>query len=105
MRPEQLLLPLILLVAFWLLLIRPAAKARRKQAELMQAVTVGDRVIISAGIFGTVVSVEDDRLGLEVAPGTVLTVAKQAVVRRLEDETPDAQSDTANPADADKTEE
>lgn len=100
MRPEQLLLPLILLVAFWLLLIRPAARARKKQAELQESLQVGDRVILSAGIFGTVNSLEDDRAGIEVAPGTVLTVARQAVVRKLDPADADSGA-----ADVDKSEE
>lgn len=92
----QLLVLLLCLVVFWLLIMRPARNAQRRQVELQQAVSVGDRVIIAAGIFGNVASVEDDRIGLEIAPGTVITVARQAVVRRL---------DETNPSDADKTEE
>jgi len=53
-------------------------------------------VILSAGIFGTVRSIDDDRVGLEIAEGTVITVARQAVVRRV----PDAVDETeAAPAD------
>lgn len=100
----QLVVLLLAIVGFWLIVMRPARNAQRRQVELQRSVTVGDRVIIAAGIFGTVSSVEDDRIGLEVAPGTVITVARQAVVRRRDNETP-ADADTATSADADKTEE
>jgi preprotein translocase subunit YajC len=86
MPPElQLLVILIAFVGFWLIVIRPARNAQRRTAQLQAELGVGDRVIISAGIFGTVVSIEDDRVGLEIAPGTTVTVARQAVVRVLED--------------------
>lgn len=100
----QLVVLLLALVGFWFIVMRPARNAQRAQLELMRSVEVGDKVIISAGIFGTIARVEDDRFGLEVAPGTVITIARQAVVRRLEDET-DTPAEQAEPADVDKTEE
>lgn len=96
----QLVVLLLAFAGFWFIVMRPARNAQRRQQQLQQSVQVGERVIISAGIFGTVTSVDDDRIGLEVAPGTVLTVARQAVVRRLD---PTDASDA--PTDVDKTEE
>ena len=49
------------------------------------ALEVGDEVVLSAGIFGTIRSLTDTRAEIEVSPGTVLTVARQVVVRRVED--------------------
>ena len=40
-------------------------------------------MIITAGIFGTVRSVAEDRVQLEIAEGTVITVARQVVVRAV----------------------
>lgn len=83
MPPEiTLLVILIALVGFWLIVLRPARASQQRVTALQAEVAVGDEVIISAGIFGTVRSVEDDRVTLEIAPGTVITVARQVVVRR-----------------------
>ncbi len=83
MPPEiQLLVIVIALLGFWAVVMRPARVQQRRVAQLQSDVAVGDEVIISAGIFGTVVALEDDRVRLEIAPGTVITVARQVVVRR-----------------------
>lgn len=102
----QLVVLLLALAGFWFIVVTPARKAQKRQAELQQAVEVGDEVIISAGIYGTVARIEDEKVGLEVAPGTVLTVARQAIVRRL-DEHPDEPADAGDGTtpDVHKTEE
>ena len=96
----QLLIPLVLVVAFWAILMRPARNQQRSMQALQSALSVGDEVILSSGIFGTVRSLDNAKVGLEVAPGIVLTVARQAVVRRAEESGPapearDEQTDAA----------
>lgn len=89
MPPElTLLVILIALVGFWLIVLRPARASQQRVTSLQHELEVGDEVIISAGIFGTVRSVEDDRVTLEIAPGTVITVARQVVVRRVPEAEP-----------------
>jgi preprotein translocase subunit YajC len=78
----QLLVIILALVGFWAIVMRPARTQQRKVAQLQAEVAIGDEVIISAGIFGTVVALEDDRVQLEIAPGVVITAARQVVVRR-----------------------
>ena len=43
-------------------------------------------MVLSSGIFGTIRSLTDGRAELEIAPGTVITVARQAVVRTADAE-------------------
>ncbi|MFL6061039.1 MAG: preprotein translocase subunit YajC [Marmoricola sp.] len=83
MPPElQFLVFLVALVALWFVMTRPTRQSQRRVAQLQQEIGVGDEVILSAGIFGTVRSIEDDRVRLEIAEDTVITVARQVVVRR-----------------------
>ena len=104
MPPEiQLLVIVIALFGFWAIVMRPARLQQRRVAQLQTEVAVGDEVIISAGIFGTVTALEGDTVRLEIAPGTVITVARQVVVRRAPEATPEAGPD-AGP-DHSKTEE
>lgn len=79
----ELLLIVVALLGFWLIVMRPARVQQRKVAELQAEISVGDEVVITAGIFGTVVALEDERVQLEVAPGTVITVARAVLVRRV----------------------
>lgn len=84
----ELVLIVVALLGFWLIVMRPARVQQRKVAELQAEIAVGDEVVITAGIFGTVVAIEDERVKLEIAPGTVITVARAVLVRRVPD--PDA---------------
>jgi preprotein translocase subunit YajC len=74
------LLPLVAIaLLFWLLIIRPASKRQKDQARMQSAVTVGEQVMLTSGIFGTVTDMDDDKLSLEIAPGVVVRVARGAV--------------------------
>jgi preprotein translocase subunit YajC len=84
----------IALLGFWFIVLRPTRTSQRRVAELQHQLGVGDEVIISAGIFGTIRSIDDDRVQLEIAPGTVITVARQVVVRRAPEPASDPTSDT-----------
>jgi preprotein translocase subunit YajC len=74
------LLPLVgIALLFWLLLIRPAQRRQRETLRMQSAIAVGDEVMLTSGIFGTVQAVVDDRFEVEIAPGVVVTVARGAV--------------------------
>ena len=80
-------LPLLLVmgVVFWLLIIRPQQRRAKEQRSLLSSLGPGDRVVSIGGIHGTIVEIDDDTVRLEIAPGTVVTFARQAVGRRLVD--------------------
>lgn len=96
----QLLVLVVALVAFWVIVMRPARVQQRKVVQLQQSLQLGDEVVLSAGIFGTVRSLSDARAEIEIAPGTVITVARQVVVRRVQD-LPDHDHDHDRAADPD----
>lgn len=75
------LLPIVAIFAiFWLLVIRPAQRRQREVRAIQAELAVGDKVITQGGIFGTISTVEDDRLGVQVADGVVITFARPAIV-------------------------
>jgi preprotein translocase subunit YajC len=81
------LLPLLLLVAvFWLLVLRPARNRQRQAAALQAEVAIGSQVMLTSGVFGTVIWLGDETLHVEIAPETVIRVHRQAVGRVLDDE-------------------
>jgi preprotein translocase subunit YajC len=43
----------------------------------------GDEVITSAGIYGTIIDLDDEVVSLEVAEGVRLRIARMAIGRRL----------------------
>lgn len=74
------LLPFVgIALVFWLLIIRPQSRRQRQQQELQAGVAVGDEVVLTSGFYGTVRSLDADRIGVELAPGTIVSVARGAV--------------------------
>jgi preprotein translocase subunit YajC len=91
------LLPFALIaLVFWLLIVRPQRRRQQELTATQNALGPGSEVMLGSGFFGTVVSVEDDAVHLEIAPGTTVKVARQAVVRVL--------SGATEPADGTATE-
>jgi preprotein translocase subunit YajC len=81
------LLPILLIgVVFYLLIMRPARTRQRKQAEMMSALAPGTRVMTTAGVYGTVVSIDEEDAELEIAPGVVIRVVKAAIGKVIEPE-------------------
>ena len=88
------LLPLVAIaLLFWLLIIRPASRRQKDQARMQSAINVGEQVMLTSGIFGTVTGMDDDRLSIEIAPGIVVSVARGAVGSVVPTEQPDDEYD------------
>jgi preprotein translocase subunit YajC len=74
-------------LAAYFLFIRPRSTAARRQRETLQEIVPGDEVLTGAGIFGTVLDVMDDRVTIETAPGTRITVLRSTIARRITQDT------------------
>jgi preprotein translocase subunit YajC len=75
-------LPLVLIVLIgYLLLVRPARNRQRKAMATRANVEPGVEVTTTAGLIGTVVSVDDDSVTLEIAPGVHSRFVKAAIGR------------------------
>ncbi|MDL4821381.1 preprotein translocase subunit YajC [Actinomadura opuntiae] len=92
----NLLLLLAVPVVFYFLLIRPQSKRRKEQMNMQSAMEPGARVLTTSGIRATVVSVDDDGLLLEIAPGVEVHFVKQAVMQVLKDDEPEELDDEAD---------
>jgi preprotein translocase subunit YajC len=101
------LLPLVgIALLFWLLLIRPAQRRQRDLGRMQSAVEVGDEVMLTSGIYGTVTSVGDDRIGVQVATGVELQVVRGAIgsiVTRTEQLPEDAERSDSVSTEANET--
>ena len=77
-------LPIVLLfVVMWLFFIRPQSKERKKMEEMRKALKKGDKVITTAGIIGTITTIEDNSNIITVRTGstTFIDCDKSAIVR------------------------
>lgn len=79
------LAPIVLLVvAFYFLLIRPQKNRQRQQAAMVAALEPGAQVMTTAGMMGTIAVVADDELSLEISPGVFVRMVPAAVARVIE---------------------
>lgn len=65
-----------MILVFWLLIIRPQQKQRKKQEEFLNALKPGDRVMTSGGVIGRIVSISGNVVTLEIAKDTRIQVIK-----------------------------
>ena len=74
------LLPLVgIALLFWLFIIRPASRRQKELGRMQSSLNVGDEVVLTSGVYGTVRLLEVDHLLLEVADGVTIKVARGAI--------------------------
>ncbi len=73
-------LPMILVFGiFYLLLIRPQSKQRKKHQELLGKLKKGDDVVTTSGIHGKIAGVADTLVTLEIADNVRVKMDRQQV--------------------------
>jgi preprotein translocase subunit YajC len=78
-------LPVLMIVGFYFLLIRPQRNRQRAQQTLLASLEVGDEVMTTGGIYGTIVEIDDDEgtVTVEIAPGTRVRMVRQGIAQRF----------------------
>jgi preprotein translocase subunit YajC len=81
--PNQLIqligLPLALFVLFYFLMIRPQQQRMKKHQEMLGGLKRGDSIVLSSGVYGKIVRVEDATVGVEIATGVTVKVRKAMI--------------------------
>lgn len=67
-------------------MFRNSRKRQSEARELQSKVQAGAKVMTNFGVFGTILSIDEDenQVLLETSPGTVLTVHRQTIARVVE---------------------
>ncbi|MET0271854.1 MAG: preprotein translocase subunit YajC [Phenylobacterium sp.] len=91
------ILPLIgLVVLFYFLMIRPQQRRMKQHQALIGGLKRNDVVVLSSGMVGKVVRVEDKEVGLEIASGVTVKVVKTMIADVRTRGEPAAANDTKN---------
>lgn len=69
----------LLLLVFWLFMIRPQQKRQKEIRKFREALTKGDQVVTAGGLFGTISDVKEKTIIVEIAKGVSVTVDKGSV--------------------------
>ena len=86
-------LPLLIVVVYVMFIV-PQARKRKRATALRREVEPGAEVMLTSGLFGTVVEIDDDTVVIEAAEGVRLRYAKGAVQRVLPEPVDDDLDDT-----------
>jgi preprotein translocase subunit YajC len=82
--PLGLILPLgLMLVILYFMMIRPQSQQRKRQAQLIESLKSGDKIVTASGIVGIVISVKDKTVSLRSSDAK-MEVTKSSVVEIIE---------------------
>jgi preprotein translocase subunit YajC len=70
---------LLLLVLFYFMLIRPQQKRAKEHMATLAGIKRNDTVVLSNGMIGKIVRVEDKEVGVEIAQGVTVKVIRAMV--------------------------
>ena len=76
-----LLLIVLLFGVMYFLMIRPQQKRRREAQAMQSSLGAGDEIVTIGGLHATVVSIDDDVVTVEIAPGVNARFARPAIAR------------------------
>jgi preprotein translocase subunit YajC len=78
--PAGQMLPLVaIMVLFYVMILRPQQRRAKEHAAKIAGVKRGDNVVLSSGMIGKVVRVEDQEVGLEIAQNVTVKVVKSMI--------------------------
>jgi preprotein translocase subunit YajC len=80
----SMLVPLLLMFAvFYFLLIRPQQRKQRRHQDMLKSLKVGDRVMTSGGIVGTIVEGGEHFVKLEIADKMRVEVGRGYIAGKI----------------------
>lgn len=74
----------VVIVVFYALMILPQQRRMREHRQLLAELKSGDKIITVGGLYGTVKSVSEDKIAVEIAKGVEVMLAKQAISGKVE---------------------
>ncbi len=76
---SSLFLPILLIVVFYFLLIRPQSKRAKEHRELVSALGNGDEVVTNGGILGKIIEVKDNFVELEISDNVSIKMQRASI--------------------------
>ena len=80
---QMLLLPVLLIVVFYFLLIRPQSKRAKEQRSMLDKISVGDEVMTAGGMLGKVMRLRDTYVIVKIAKEVEVTLQKSSIATVL----------------------
>jgi len=75
----------LIILVFWMFLIRPQSKKQKEQRKFGDDLQKGDDVVTASGMLGRISKIEEDIVTLEVGTKTFIRVTKNAISKEMTD--------------------
>lgn len=86
MDPMLLIMMAVLFGGMYFLMIRPQQKKMKERQATLDAITEGQRVMLTSGFFGTIRHLGDKQAVIELAPELQVTVVREAILKPITDD-------------------
>lgn len=86
---QFLIIMVLLLVVMYVLMIRPQRQRQRQQQSMIEGANIGDDVLTTGGIYGTVIQAEGDDVVVEIAEGLQVHMTRRGIAAVLPPEKED----------------
>jgi preprotein translocase subunit YajC len=84
MRAAGLILPLVFFALFWVFYVLPQQRRIAAHRQYIAGLGIGDEVVTTAGVYGTITELDDEIVHLAIADGVVIRIARLAIGRSAE---------------------
>ncbi len=91
-----LIVMVLLLVVMYVLMIRPQRQRQQAQQSMIERASVGDDILTSGGIYGTITEIEDDDVVVEIADGLAVHMTRRGIAAVLPPEEDEHEEETAD---------
>jgi preprotein translocase subunit YajC len=80
----SLLLMVVMFIIFYFLIIRPQQKQQKEHSQMLEALTKGDKILTSGGIYAEVIKVEEDFIKIRLNDTNIVKLNKAYVAKKVE---------------------
>ena len=81
---QFLIIMVLMLGVMYVLMIRPQRQRQAQQQSMIDGATVGDDVLTTGGIYGTISEVEGDDIVVEIASGVAVHMTRRGIAASRE---------------------
>jgi preprotein translocase subunit YajC len=93
----------LMLGVMYVLMIRPQRQKQAQQQSMIENAGVGDDVLTTGGIYGTITEVEGDDVVVEIAQGLHVHMTRRGIAAVLPPEEEEDEEDESEDEDGDET--
>ncbi|MBE0439555.1 MAG: preprotein translocase subunit YajC [Gammaproteobacteria bacterium] len=71
--------PVVLLVLFYFMLIRPQSKKAKQHRAMQESLTKGDEIVTDGGLMGKIVSINENAISVQLAENIEVKVRRESI--------------------------